>query len=306
MACVTGCALCPVMSNGSSSTTPGTDLVILANTVKEDLVHDTRSQSARPSRPEDISCIGRTACIIFRRSSCRSSCSFVRRSKLSHLPVSIKTCIAYKLLSRFATDVVKCGTIPRRSIAASFRSMPQSKRPYDDCHKSPHFYSRNSTARCQRGVYTFRVVAQRSLIGLPPRATPETVGLFNRNESRVFCTGIPSTPDQPVNGRCSQQAPTPWPAGAPLSGLNLLQVGALIKLGPPIGAPRQPTGALFSCPKHSASLGTLTSIFPEGLKCFSHDQIPLHPLLQTCLRCRCAGCSAFAHNPSHTACLPLI
>lgn len=269
-------------------------------------MHDTRSQSAHRSRPEDMSCIGRTACILFRR----SFCSFVRRSKLSHLPVSMKTCIAYKFLSRFATDVVKCGTMARRSIAASFRSMHQSKRPYDDCHKSPRDCSRNSAARCQRGVYTFRVVAQRSLIGLPPRATPETVGLFsrgvNRDESRVFCTGIPSTPDQPVNGRSSQQAPTPWPAGAPLSGLNLLQVGALIKLGPPIGAPRQPTGALFSCPKHSASLGTLASIFPEGLKCFSHDQIPLHPLLQTCLRCRCAGCSAFAHNLSHTACLSLI
>jgi hypothetical protein len=139
--------------------------------------------------------------------------------KLSHLPVSIKTCIAYKFLSRFATDVVKCGTIARRSIAAFFRSMHQSKRPYDDCHKSPRFCSENSTARCQRGVYTFRVVAQKSLIGLPPRVTPETVGLFsrgvNRNESRVSCTGIPSTPDQPVNGRSSQQAPTPWPAGAP-------------------------------------------------------------------------------------------
>jgi hypothetical protein len=264
-------------------------LVILANTVKEDLVHDTRSQSARRSRPEDISCISRTACILFRR----SSCSLVRRSKAIAFACFNKNMhclqISFSLCNRCCkmrdnSETINCGLLSINApIEATLRRLPQE------------------SSLLQRKLHS--TMPKRCLY-FPCRGTEildwVAPSCHSRNRWSVQQGGQSST-DVPRNKRQHPGQPVP-----PLSGLNLLQFGALIKLGPPIGAPRRPTGALFSCPKHSASLGTLTSIFPEGLKCFSHDQIPLHPLLQTCLRCRCAGCSAFAHNPSHTACLPLI
>lgn len=159
--------------------------------------------------------------------------------------------------------------------------MHQSNRFYDDLQKCPSllqreihstipkrclYFARRGTELLDWVVCSCHSRSRRSLQqGSQSKRLP---GLLYR---------FPSMPHQPVKERASQQAPPPWPACAPLSRLDPLHLGALIKSGAPIGAPRQPTRALSSAfsldvirmpTRAPCRLDTLTSTFPEGLRCF--------------------------------------
>lgn len=169
-----------------------------------------------------------------------------------HVPVLIKKkgkiiCIASKLLSHCAN---RC--LMRDDNQMINRGLDSGNAPIEAAlRRLPPEYSLLQQ-KLHSGVYTFRVVTQRSFDWVVSPCHSRNRWSVQAGESSATSPGsfVPVflarrtnlSPNVPHNKRQNPGQPVPL-----FLGLIPLHLGVLIRLGPPIGVPRQPTGGAIQC-----------------------------------------------------------